>query len=135
MKLAETKFRVLFNNAFVKLLDLEAEQIAWMVREAAKMMTTDKWDSNTTAHLMGEDMDCWQHDMVMRSGQVIVLEAVPYPIGSLILWTPDYSDETMPQPGSPETTYMNYPDDFLDHLGKDRKELGVFKVEDGVGYK
>jgi len=135
MKLSETKFRVLFNSSFVKLLDLEAEQIAWMVREAANMMTTDKWHDNTTSHLMGEDMDCWQHDMVLRSGDVITLEGVPYPIGSLILWTPNYAELTLPKPGSPETTYMNYPDDFLEYLGKDRKELGVFKEGEGVSYK
>jgi hypothetical protein len=133
MKLSEAKFRVLFNETFVKLLDLEKEQIAWMAREAANMMTTDKWESNTLAHMMNEQMDCWQHDMLLRNGQQIVLEGVPYPVNFLILWTPQYP-ETLPQPGSPGTKYMDFPKDFLPYLEVDRKKLGVFKEGEGVKY-
>jgi len=58
MKLSETKFRVLFNEHLLKLLDLEKEQIAWIAREAANLMTTDKWESNIEAHMMDEELDC-----------------------------------------------------------------------------
>lgn len=131
MKLSETRFRVLFSEKFVQLLELEKEQIAWMAREAANMMTTDKWDSNALAHMMNEEMDCWQHDMLLRSGEQIVIEGVPYPKDHLILWTPQHPD-TLPQPGSAK--YMDFPQDFLPYLERDRKELGVFKVGEGVSY-
>lgn len=133
MTLSETNFRVLFNEAFVKLLDVDQEQIAWMAREASKMLTDDKWDTNIVAHMMSEELDCWQHDMLLRSGQKIVIEGVPYPKGFMILWTPQY-EATLPKPGSPTTKYMDYPKDFLPYLHKDRKELGVFKEGEGVTY-
>lgn len=133
MKLSETKFRVLFNDHLLNLLNLEEEQIAWLAREAANLMTTDKWESNIEAHLMDEELDCWQHDMITRDGRTIVLEGVPYPKDFLILWTPQHF-ETLPHAGSPDTKYLNFPDDFAHLLDKDRKELGVFKLGEGVDY-
>jgi len=134
MKLSETKFRVLFNEYLLKLLALEKEQIAWIAREAANMMTTDKWESNIEAHMMDEELDCWQHDVITRDGETIVLEGVPYPKDFLILWTPYYPD-TLPEPGSPDTKYMDFPTDFAHLLEKDRKELGVFKLGEGFDYE
>lgn len=134
MKLSETKFRVLFNEHLLKLLDIEKEQIAWIVGEAANMMTTDKWDSNIEAHMMSEELDCWKHSVATREGEKIVLEGVPYPKDFLIVWTPQYPD-TLPQPGSPDTKYLDFPTDFADLLNKDRRELGVFKVGEGVNYE
>jgi len=133
MKLSETKFRVMFNEHLLNLLELKKEQIAWIAREAANMMTTDKWESNVEAQLMDEELDCWKHDIVTRDGGTILLEGVPYPKGFLVLWTPDHF-QTLPQPGNPETKYMDFPDDFVDLLDKDRKELGVFRLGEGVDY-
>lgn len=133
MRLDETKFRVLYNDEFISLLQIDIEQIAWMVRESARLMTTDKWATNTVAYRTGEDLDCWQHDLMLRSGQQIVIEGVPYPDQCLMLWTPQYP-RTMPRSGYNNTHSLNYPEDFVQWLDKDRKQLGVFKEGEGFSY-
>ena len=131
MKLADTKFKVMFNEHFKKLFDIENDQIAWLVRETAKMMTTDKWDSNVNAQLMDEELDCWQHDALLPNGKTVTIEGVPYPKDCLILWVPQYY-ETLPQPERPETTQLEYPKDFEPYLNVDRKNLGIFKIGEEV---
>jgi hypothetical protein len=129
MKLSETNFQVVFNKKFIEILDIEKEQIAWLVREAADLMSVDSWELNEIAYSSNEDLDCWQQNVILKDGSNIVLEGVPYPKDFLMLWTPNHP-ETLPKLNDPNTTYMNFPSDFNDLLIKDRIDLKVFKIEE-----
>lgn len=134
MKLSETTFKVSFNEKFMRILDIDMDQIGWMVVQAANLMTVDKWEINEAAFNRDEELDCWQHDILLPNGELIVAEAIPYPKSHLALWTPQFAEETVPDSRDPATKTFQYPTDFTKYLDKNPEYLGVFKIKENVIY-